>query len=216
MSLHLRGILLSVVSRRSSATRMVRLCAIVAVATVASQLTALASPIVYTVNDTVSAGTVTGTITTDGNLGTLVTADITGWNLVLENGFGTTLDLTGPSTVTPIEGVDVVGADLTASASTLSFNFSATDGGFFLIQENGLFNGGTYFCDGAIGQANCTAGGESDFPGVLDSDNQQFAARTGTITIGSANVSTVPEPSALILLLTGMLGLVFLGRKRRA
>jgi hypothetical protein len=191
-----------------------RLCAIAAVSMVASTYTALASPIVYTVSDTVGAGTVTGTITTDGNLGTLATADITNWNLVLQNGFGTILDLTGPSVVAPIEGVEVVGNDLTATATTLSFNFSATDGGFFVIQQNGLFNGGTYFCDGAIGQANCTAGGESDYPGVLDSNNQQFAARSGTLAIGSANVSAVPEPSAVILLSTGMLGLVFLGRKR--
>ncbi len=137
-----------------------------------------------TVNDTVGAGTVTGTITTDGTLGILHTANIIDWDLVLKNGFGTTLDLTGPSAAAPVEGADVVGSDLTASAQSLSFNFSATDGGFFVIQENGLFNGGTYFCDGALSQANCTAGGESDFPGVLDSSNQQFAARSGNVTLG--------------------------------
>jgi hypothetical protein len=189
---------------------------LLAASLIASTFTAQANMSVYTVNDTVGAGTVTGTITTDGTFGTLHTADIIGWDLVLQNGFGTTLDLTGPSVTAPIEAVDVVGSDLTASAQALSFNFSATDGGFFLIQQNGLFNGGTYYCAAALSQANCLPGGESDFPGVLDSANQQFASRSGTLTIGSAgNVgSPVPEPALLVPLSILMLVLIFLGQKR--
>ena len=211
---NLRGIFPPVASTRPSLTQMIRLCSIAAVSIVASAFTAQASPIVYDINDIVGAGTVTGTITTDGTLGTLQTSDITGWNLVLDNGFGTILDLTGPSVVAPIEGVEVAGSDLTASAGALSFNFSATDGGFFLIQQNGLANGGTYYCEGAIGQANCIAGGESDFPSGAFAPNQQFAPRSGTVTLGSASSapSGVPEPSTVPLLIVA-LGSMFLGKK---
>src|ERR1700720_4677145 len=41
---------------------------------------AAATPIVYGVNISDGTETVTGTITTDGNLGTLVAADITAWS----------------------------------------------------------------------------------------------------------------------------------------
>ena len=71
---------------------MTRLRVPVTVAVFAFAFTARAD-ITYTINDTVGAGTVTGTITTDGFLGTLATSDIIDWNLVLTNGFGTTLDL---------------------------------------------------------------------------------------------------------------------------
>ena len=196
---------------------MTRLCSLAAVSVFAFTLTARADQVIYDINRTVGAGTVIGTITTDGTIGTLATADIVDWNLTLTNGFGTTLDLTGPSVVTPIEGVEVMGSDLTASATSLSFNFNASDGGFFLIQQGGLFNGGTYYCDGATGQANCTPGGESDFPGVFESANQQFVSYATDVTLGAVATSTgssVPEPSSVLLLSTGVLGLAFLTRRR--
>ncbi len=170
--------------------------------------------ITYTLNDTVGFGAVTGTITTNGTLGTLATADIIDWNLMLTNGFGTTLDLTGPSAITPIEGVQVLGLGLTATSTNLSYDFNGT--GYFLIQENGLGNGGTYFCEAGFSQATCFAGGESDFPGFAFSLNQQFQSRSGDISIGtSAGIaSTVPEPSSVFLLSAPVLGLGLLARKR--
>jgi hypothetical protein len=40
-----------------------------------------ASPITYSVNQTVGAGSVSGFIETDGTIGTLTTANILNWNL---------------------------------------------------------------------------------------------------------------------------------------
>src|ERR1700686_4708189 len=50
----------------------------------------------YNVNDTVGAGSVTGFIQTDGDLGVLAQADITDWHLVLNDGTST-FDLFGPA-----------------------------------------------------------------------------------------------------------------------
>lgn len=210
---HFNGLLFSAMATRSLGRLVTRLRVPMTMAVFAFAFTARAD-ITYTINDTVGAGTVTGTITTDGFLGTLATSDIIDWNLVLTNGFGTTLDLTRPSAIAPIEGVEVMGASLTASSTNLSFDFDGA--GFFLIQQNGLGNGGTYFCDGGSGQATCLAGGESDFPNGLDAPNQQFAARSGDISLGTATSlgSTVPEPSSVFLLSAALLGIWLLARKR--
>jgi PEP-CTERM motif len=213
MTSQLNGLLFSATATRSLGRLVSRLCVSMTIMVIASAFTARAD-IVYTLNDTVGAGAVTGTITTDGFLGTLATADIIDWNLVLTNGFGTTLNLTGPSATAPIEGAEVLGSSLTASSTNLSFDFDGA--GHFLIQQNGLDNGGTYFCDGGSGQAACIAGGESDFPGVAFAPNQQFAARSGDISIGTAASlgSTVPEPSSVFLLSAALLGVSLLARRR--
>ena len=54
---------------------------------------------IYNVNQTIGSGSVTGTITTDGNTGVLHASDITDWNLVL-NGVGAVFTLTQPTSVT--------------------------------------------------------------------------------------------------------------------
>ncbi len=199
---------------RSLARLVTRLCVPVTIAVFALAFTARAD-MIYNINDTVGFGTVSGTITTNGTLGILVTADIIDWNLSLNNGFGTTLNLTGPSAITPIEGVEVLGNSLTASSTNLSYDFGGT--GFFLIQENGLGNGGTYFCEAGFSQATCFAGGESDFPGFAFSADQQFEAHAGDVSIGTASTlstSPTPEPSSVFLLFTAILGLGLLARKR--
>jgi hypothetical protein len=209
---HFKGLFLAAAATRSLGRLVSRLCVPVTVAVFALAFTARAD-ITYSINDTVGAGTVTGSITTDGFLGTLQTSDIIDWNLVLTNGSGTTLDLTGPSAIAPIEEVKVVGSSLTASSTNLSFDFGGA--GYLLIQQNGLNNGGTYFCDAGAGSP-CTADGESDFPGLVFSANQQFVPRSGDISIGTAADlgSTVPEPSSVFLLSGALLGVGLLARKR--
>src|SRR5262249_47342275 len=83
---------------------------------------------IYNVNLTIGTGSVTGTITSDGALGVLVYADITYFDLLLNDGTLTyTLDK-GPTTTVGIRGTAV-----TATATGLFFNLDSTDNPAFLI-----------------------------------------------------------------------------------
>ncbi len=151
---------------------------------------ASAADITYAVNRTVGAGSVVGTITTDGTLGVLGAGNILGFDLVL-SGPGATYNLVGPS------NVYVSGADLTATAHDLSFDFSGVDGGLFLLQ-NGPEDGHTYYCD-AASSGDCLAG-ESDVPVFYSDASSQNAPRSGEQVIG---VAGVPEPGSWALMLLG-------------
>ena len=102
---------------------------VVLFAVVAAPAALRADDIIYTVNQPVGPGSVTGFITTDGTIGTLSSTDIVDWNLTLNDGYGNTVDLI-PSNST----VGNTGTDLTASSSDLMFNFS---GGFGAFSFNG-------------------------------------------------------------------------------
>src|SRR6267378_6044483 len=92
-------------------------------------LRATATDITYTVNQTVGAGGVTGTITTDGTIGTLAAGNIIGWNLLLNSG-SSTITLTGPPSAN--SNVGNFGVDLlTASATQLFYNFGGSIGVVF-------------------------------------------------------------------------------------
>jgi hypothetical protein len=90
-----------------------------------------AGDIKYTVNDKVGPGSVTGFITTNGTIGLLNSTDIVNWNLFLNDGTNPTFELKG----TTNSGESIGGADLTASATQLLYNFSATDEGNFIIEH---------------------------------------------------------------------------------
>jgi hypothetical protein len=87
-----------------------------------------ASPIVYTVSSSdfvpsmgtlgINGGTVSGTIETDGTIGTLASSDILSYSLLLNDGTGQTFTLVpGNSTAT------LTGTATTATASLLQFNY---------------------------------------------------------------------------------------------
>ena len=154
--------------------------------------TGKASPITYSVDRTVGAGSVIGTIETDGATGVLSASGVLAWDLEL-NGVSASFNLTsGPP---PNSAVVVTGSDLTATATALSFNFSGTDGGYFLIQD-GLFSGSQYYCDQALGGSTCLQG-ESVVPQYYTDSSAQIVSRTGTQVIGTA--TTVPEPGPMAL-----------------
>jgi hypothetical protein len=56
----------------------------------------------YNVNDTVGAGSVTGTIGTDGHVGALALGDITSWDLVLNDGSNTFPYSAAAATLSPL------------------------------------------------------------------------------------------------------------------
>src|SRR5258708_20138632 len=93
-----------------------------------------AANITYSVNEIIGAGGVTGNIVTDGTIGILATANIVGWDLMLNDGT-IAFHVSGPRT--PANFADVDLADLSATLSQLLFNFGAGDQGLLDI---GQFN----------------------------------------------------------------------------
>src|SRR5271157_1463107 len=102
-----------------------------------------ASPITYNVSRTIGIGSVTGFIETDGTIGGLTSANIVDWTLLLNDGIFT-FTLFGPSSGNN-SVVFTQGADVSASATQLLFNFGGSDNGVLLFQD-GLFSGNTYYC----------------------------------------------------------------------
>lgn len=156
---------------------------------------ARAGSIVYTVDLSgfgISDPSLTGTIQTDGTIGTLASIDITSWDLLLDVGTGPlgdgqTFTLTpGNSTLT------LTGTATTATASLLQFNFDTPDDGdlgYFEILDS--VDGWGVFFSGPEGEA---LGGiisptDAGTEGLLSFDSQP-------ITVGSVT----PEPSSLLLL----------------
>ena len=171
--------------------------------------TAMLADTIYSVNQSFGAGNVTGTITTDGNIGVLHVGDIVDWNLTLNDGthvatllgtnssFGQGLhDTVGPNNV-----------DLTATAGNLFFNYSSADGGFiYFANGNGeLCYTGWSNCWGPHGVGVYSVGGDGLSVFTAEGGNQVIATAVAT-----------PEPGSLVLLGSGLLGLGGAARKRLA
>lgn len=170
---------------------------------------AKADNITYTVDETVGIGQVSGSITTNGTIGTLVTADIVDWNVLLNDGTNPPVDLEGP--LSGNNSLVFLDGDLSATATQLLFNFGAADGGrfqFYVI-------GGPVVCWSTI--VDCTG---SPVGVSLDTltpfSHVVYTAISDTEAIASVSTSgTVPEPSSAVLLLAGI-PLIAVMRKRFA
>jgi hypothetical protein len=165
-----------------------------------------AATIIYNVNQTIGAGSVTGTIQTDGATGVLAAADITGWNLQL-NGVGASFNLTNATS-----GVFVSGSDVTATATDLFFNYSGGDNGYLLFEV--IFGSGSHYTCNATSNGVC-AQGASVVPQLFSDPSAQFASLTGNQIIGIAAAGGVPEPSTWAMMLLGFAGLGFAFRQSR-
>jgi hypothetical protein len=145
--------------------------------------------------------TLSGTITTDGTIGTLTSADITAWSF----------SVTGPSSygsssLSPGAGTQVNGVTATAAAITMAP--SAPDSDFGSLQ---------FFSDSPpvlnYGRADANDG-NGDRYSSLSFPTQAWITFGGyppglqlggsTWIIATANVSAVPEPSTLTLALLGV------------
>ncbi|HEX5423981.1 MAG TPA: PEP-CTERM sorting domain-containing protein [Candidatus Acidoferrales bacterium] len=145
---------------------------------------------------TATTGTITGTITTDGNTGFLSSADITGDSLVY--GFGAF-----SAEITSGPGLDGGVSDLYASATDLFL--VGNDGSFTTGKGNGFQI--TESVSGSALNFDLSIGDIGMIPSVTGST---FAPS------GIANFATVtPEPSTAVLCFLG-LALIFLFRKRLA
>jgi PEP-CTERM motif len=141
--------------------------------------------ITYDVYDTIGQGNIQGTITTDGTLGVLSVGDITGWDLTL-NGVGAsfTLSKNTPS-VQNNSGVQLTGADLTATPGDLMFNYSGTDNGVFAFQTIPFYSGYNYWCN-ATSAGICYQGATVSPQSIFDASAQHVGTHGGaTIALGS-------------------------------
>ncbi len=156
--------------------------------------------IVYTVDQTIGDGSVTGAITTGGETGVLTASDILAWDLELQ-GVGASYHLVSTS---PIAEKHVIGNDLTATSTDIYFNFSGTSGDQFLIQ-NGDEGGQNYWCN-SVGLTSCYPG-KSDVPVFFTDPSSQFdQTASGNQIIAAAGVA-VPEPSTWAAMLVGFIAL---------
>jgi hypothetical protein len=165
-----------------------------------------AADISYAVNDTIGAGSVTGTIETNGATGVLTAADFIAFNLTL-NGVGASANIT-----TPTYGITIVGSNATATTSDIFFNFGGTPGSLLLF---GGGTGFTYFCS-AVSLGSCFKG-ESVVPQSYTDPSVQIITPTGNQIIAavSGGSTGVPEPTTLTLLALGFAG-IGVARRRKA
>jgi hypothetical protein len=184
----------------------------VALLAILSPVFARAADITYTVNSSVGAsGSMTGTITTDGNTGVLGTSDILDWNLVLNDGTNPTFTLNGLAN----SAEEVAGSDLTATATQLLFDYSGGDNGFFLLENLTVGDNGPFGCF-ETSEACSDAPGGISLAAVQGEGDEIFTALQGNGVIGTAGVAPTPEPGSLFLLGTGLMALAGMGWRRVA
>ncbi len=180
--------------------------------------TIVRADIQYNVNLSIGTGTVTGTITTDGNTGTLGLADFTDWNLTITDG-ANTANLTGPSSGNN-STASLNGSAVSATANNILFDFSSpasADAYFFF--ENGNVGHVNFVCFGGGGAGGYSGNCAGSQPGNVEAfeinngDNQSLLL-TGNQPIATAAPAATPEPSSLLLLGSGVLGAIGSVRKK--
>jgi hypothetical protein len=165
--------------------------------------------VIFNVNQTIGAGGVTGTITTDGTLGALASANLVDWALTLNDG-ATTFLLTSANS----EVGFILGSALSETASQLLFD--TANGGIVLFQNPTLGSGKNFWClDNPSGDCASRPGTES----LRVNGPTQSAAWQGIVVIGAADGDVPPSairlPATLILLGLGF-GALMLYSARRA
>jgi hypothetical protein len=171
---------------------------------------AKAATIVYNIDISEGADTITGTITTNGTLGALVTADISAYSLSVTNS-----EATFPLSNTIGGTLDIQNAndDLNATATALTFNFSDTlDSTYLYIDGTGAAGSGSL---GLYDEAYVVSPASGLIQIIPYSDTGTNVYVTGTVTLGSVSASATPLPAAFPLFGAGLGVIALLGRRRK-
>ena len=179
--------------------------------------------ITYNVNQTIGAGGVTGTITTDGATGTLTGADFVAWSLLLTDGVSSfTLNQGNSDVLDYASNSSLYGApsvDVTATSTDLKFDFNGPDPGYLGFQAGGDYSGQHYWCLATASQAfACKGGGQTVAP-ISVFVSYQFQGYSGNQIFASVAAGGVPEPSTWAMMMIGVAGLgaaMRMGRRRSA
>lgn len=153
--------------------------------------TVLCASTIYSSVLTIGQGTVDFSVTTDGATGVLESTDILSANITISDRLGSS-QFSWPSQ-SPVSILEFQGSDLTATKASLSFNFSASDGGGL------VFATVTYTLQAAPAFLSFSAGnGIEESAGGF---HQRFGpvnqvSESGDIVIASV----VPEPAPWALL----------------
>lgn len=172
-------------------TRAVRYGTFALAAIPAGVGSSLAAPITYNVNQRIGAGSVVGTIQTDGTTGALGAPNSISWNLNL-NGVGATFNITQANGVVLLQGSDV-----TATATNLFFTSVAA------IMD---------CC--CAGSGICLAGASVTPHSVFDPPFQNVSV-SGNQIIGCVGPAAGPEPASIVLLGAGLIGVAATGRPKQ-
>lgn len=164
--------------------------------------------IVYSVNRTIGAGTVVGSIETDGTLGTLNASNILDWTFTLTS---PTLSGGSPDIITKTGAIQTneFGGFLTATLSDLLFDFSAgpAAAGFMLFQGGST----NYWCVQTNGCFDNLGSREALGFGTTGLTADIVGYRTQQVIASVTNA--VPEPTVLSLMAISLLVLGFSRRK---
>lgn len=167
--------------------------------------TATAANITYAVNDFVGPfGHLTGTVVTDGTIGTLSGSNFLSWTFNVQ-GNGATDVLTNANS-----NVFLSGSSTSATASNILFDFGNTSPSYLLFQKN--FSSGTsYICAAstAFPSTPCFQGASLVPQGYTD-PSAQYSTPSGIQSVATA----VPEPAAWAMMISGF-GLMGAALRRR-
>jgi hypothetical protein len=167
---------------------------------------------VYDVNLGSAAVGVVGTITTDGVLGPLQSADITDWTLLLTQN-SLSFQLTSANSQ-----YFSLGNNLVATATGISWDFDApaTNWAYF-IYTNGPdpINSALFVLNDAVGSGSLTPSAIAIAVGSFADASYTVLAQSGTVDVATVS-SAVPEPSTWAMMLLGFAGVGFMAYRRKS